>query len=204
MCCTECRSVGKGKEGEVFSWEPPKAVKGFIARMMMYMDVRYEGDDIGVTGTPDLTLVPRETTNEFSTGAQKERSKFIPAFGDLRDILKWHCENPVTDREIRRNNLTQKWQRNRNPFIDRPEYAKEIWSEYSGIWENGCAWENGKQRPAVSSPSVPPVEPLSSSGPLKTDPSVWINELHYVSSCCSFSFKFVFYTSVKSHFQALL
>ena len=175
--------MGKGKEGEVFSWEPPKSVKGFIARMMMYMDVRYEGDDIGVTGTPDLTLVPKNTSIEFSIGSQKDRSRFIPEFGDLRDLLKWHCENKVTDREIRRNNLTQKWQRNRNPFIDRPEYAKEIWSEYTGIWENGCVWSND-------------TNPVSES-------SVWINELHYVSCCYSFSYCLSFYC-IKSHFQALL
>lgn len=176
--------MGKGKEGEVFSWEPPKSVKGFIARMMMYMDVRYEGDDIGVTGTPDLMLVPRNTTIEFSTGAQKDRSRFIPEFGDLRDLLKWHCQNPVTNREIRRNNLTQKWQRNRNPFIDRPEYAKEIWSEYTEIWENGCVWSNDTN--AVLSPFDSPAGSSSRFEPVKTVSSVWINELHYVSSCYSF------------------
>lgn len=90
-CCVECKKDGN------LTWEPPKVSKGQIARMMFYMDVRYEGNDQGRTRTPDLVLVDELT----KVGD--------PELGYLSDLLKWHCENPVTDLEKRRNDLVQTW-----------------------------------------------------------------------------------------------
>jgi endonuclease I len=119
-CCVECKKDGN------LTWEPPKVSKGQIARMMFYMDVRYEGNDQGRTRTPDLVLVDKST----KVGD--------PELGYLSDLLKWHCENPVTDLEKRRNDLVETWQGNRNPFIDRPDLVKAVWNDpkYDSIWEN--------------------------------------------------------------------
>lgn len=47
--------------------------------------------------------------------------------------LNWHASYPVSDREIYRNNTNYTNQKNRNPFIDHPEFATMIWdSSYSG------------------------------------------------------------------------
>lgn len=46
-------------------------------------------------------------------------------------LLKWHREDPVSQKEIDRNNGIQKTQGNRNPFIDYPYLAEYIWGEKS-------------------------------------------------------------------------
>jgi endonuclease I len=97
-----------------WTWEPPDATKGDIARMLFYMAVRYEGPDY------DLELV-----DEIVPRNGKE-----PLMGKLSTLLEWHRFDPVDDMERRRNNLIQnKYQGNRNPFIDHPEWAFEIWGE---------------------------------------------------------------------------
>jgi len=101
------------KQGDDFTWEAPDSVKGQIARMMFYMDVRYDGDD--GTGVGDLELVDRGTAKENHLGY-------------LSDLLKWHCQFPVTDEEIERNDLVESWQGNRNPFIDNPDFVESVWN----------------------------------------------------------------------------
>ncbi|MCD4829242.1 MAG: endonuclease [Candidatus Cloacimonetes bacterium] len=95
------------------SWEPRDEVKGDLARSLFYMAVRYEGTD-----TPyDLELV--ESTG---TGG--------PRLGRLSTLLEWHAADPPDDRERARNErIYTRYQHNRNPFIDHPEYAVRIWGE---------------------------------------------------------------------------
>ena len=142
------------------TFEPPDAVKGQIARIMFYMDTRYEGNDESRTGTPDLKLVDKAT----DVGESK--------FGFLSDLLEWHCKFPVTERERRRNNIVQTWQGNRNPFIDRPEFVKSIWNgpEFDNIWRS-C---EGTPEPEPEAP-----EPEVPDDPVATNGAVWINEFHY-------------------------
>lgn len=50
--------------------------------------------------------------------------------GEIQSIalaLKWHLEHPNTARDLRRNDVVYANQGNRNPFVDRPEYACRIW-----------------------------------------------------------------------------
>ena len=47
-------------------------------------------------------------------------------------LLKWHRQDPVSQKEIDRNNGIQQVQGNRNPFIDYPYLAEFIWGERSG------------------------------------------------------------------------
>ncbi|RLL47064.1 ribonuclease [Oceanobacillus piezotolerans] len=94
------------------SWEPRDEVKGDVARMLFYMDVRYEGD----SGELDLELNDR-----VSNGS-------APYHGKLSVLLQWHEEDPVDDFERRRNDVIYNdYQHNRNPFIDHPEWVTEIW-----------------------------------------------------------------------------
>jgi serine protease len=96
------------------SFEPANMVKGDVARMVFYMDVRYEGGDN--SGTPDLTVAKGIT----GTGEA--------LLGDLCTLLSWHIQDPVSDWERRRNNRIYEWQKNRNPFIDNPLWAEELYS----------------------------------------------------------------------------
>ncbi len=94
------------------SFEPRAAVKGDVARMIMYMAIRYEGED----GWPDLEL-----NNVAGNGS-------APRMGKLSVLLQWHRQDPPDTFEKRRNErIYTAWQRNRNPFIDHPEWAAAIW-----------------------------------------------------------------------------
>jgi len=105
------------------SFEPPNKQKGALARMLFYMDVRYEGNDEDFTdphgmlwtATPDLEVLQSATSGESGK------------IGIRSELLKWHCGFGVTETEIKRNDRIQSWQGNRNPFIDYPEFVELIW-----------------------------------------------------------------------------
>lgn len=93
-------------------WYPGDEDAGMVARQMMYMDVRYDG---GESSTSDLTLV---SGNPGSSGSQ---------LGNLSRMLEWHYEVVPDAFERRRNDVIfDSYQRNRNPFVDHPEYAWSI------------------------------------------------------------------------------
>lgn len=83
--------------------------KGDVARMMMYMYVRYP--------------------NQCAATAVGVGATSYADFGDMPDIfLEWNVEDPVSDFEITRNNIVAAAQGNRNPFIDNPFLATRIWN----------------------------------------------------------------------------
>ncbi|MZE80958.1 ribonuclease, partial [Streptomyces sp. SID5475] len=94
------------------SWEPRDRVKGDVARMIFYMAVRYEGGD----GFADLELNDR-----VGNGSN-------PLMGRVSMLLEWHEQDPPDAFEKNRNEVIYTdFQHNRNPFIDHPEWAGEIW-----------------------------------------------------------------------------
>ena len=91
------------------NWFPGSQWKGDIARMMMYMYVRYPSQclptNVGVGST------------SYSN------------FGDMPNVfLIWNEQDPVSQYEINRNNILNNIQGNRNPFIDNPYLATKIWN----------------------------------------------------------------------------
>ncbi|HNX44760.1 MAG TPA: endonuclease [Bacteroidales bacterium] len=99
--------VSTGYSGTVF--EPIDAYKGDFARNLFYMATRYYKED---TGWPGSDMV---------SGSQ-------PKPWAIAMLLEWHQADPVSQKEIDRNNAIYAIQHNRNPFIDHPEYAANIWS----------------------------------------------------------------------------
>ncbi|SDO37568.1 Endonuclease I [Streptomyces sp. cf386] len=94
------------------SFEPRDAVKGDVARMILYMAVRYEGDD----SWPDL-----EPNDAVTNGS-------VPYHGRLSVLKAWSDEDPPDSFEERRNEVIyDSYQGNRNPFIDHPEWVESIW-----------------------------------------------------------------------------
>ncbi|MGJ8681549.1 ExeM/NucH family extracellular endonuclease [Paraglaciecola sp.] len=91
------------------SFEPRDDIKGDVARMMFYMDTRYEG--FGSDSTPDLQLVNRLTTTSESK------------LGMLCTLNAWHLADPVDDAERTRNNRIYELQGNRNPYTDNPSWV---------------------------------------------------------------------------------
>ncbi|ASW74705.1 endonuclease I [Chryseobacterium piperi] len=102
-------SASPGYSGIVF--EPIDAFKGDIARMILYFVTRYE-----------TQLV------DFSSGNMLGGSPF-PGLQtwELNQLLAWDILDPVSPAEIARNNAAYDYQKNRNPFIDNPEYVALIW-----------------------------------------------------------------------------
>ena len=99
------------------TFEPRDEVKGDIARIILYMDVRYEGNDD--FSEPDLVPVDGLTTYPN------------PQIGVLSTLLEWHEMDPPDAFEKRRNDVIYEWQGNRNPFIDYPEFVDYIYNGMS-------------------------------------------------------------------------
>ncbi|KUF40316.1 endonuclease [Myroides marinus] len=119
----------KFAKGEGFSgivnggWYPGNEWKGDIARMMMYMYVKY-GNQCLPSGV-----------------AVGQSNKIDPNMIEL--LLEWNAKDPVSDIEKRRNeyhgNRSNTYaQGNRNPFIDNPYLATQIWGgpEANNAWKN--------------------------------------------------------------------
>jgi len=52
-------------------------------------------------------------------------------------LIKWHRDDPVSEKEINRNNEVYRVQGNRNPFVDFPELAEHIWGNLKNtVWRD--------------------------------------------------------------------
>ncbi|MDO9629420.1 MAG: endonuclease [Acholeplasmataceae bacterium] len=91
---------------------PGDAHKGDVARIILYMAVKYE-----------FLVVTDEGLDDDSNPYTMERIQM----GKLSLLLEWHKEDPVDDFERSRNQHIYEAQGNRNPFIDKPEYVHLIW-----------------------------------------------------------------------------
>lgn len=59
-------------------------------------------------------------------------------FESLATMLKWHLDYPVTKFDTSRNSKVYKLQKNRNPFVDHPEYACKIWGSKNSATKAAC------------------------------------------------------------------
>jgi len=106
-----------GFTGVVF--EPINEYKGDFARAYFYMATRYK-DSLGawVKNFPST-----ESKYVIDTLTNNYKQWFINM------LLAWHIADPVSTKEINRNNAIyyNTAQHNRNPFVDHPEYVQAIW-----------------------------------------------------------------------------
>lgn len=105
-------------------FEPIDSFKGDIARSYFYVSTRYYSEDGGWSNW------------EMANGADlKPWAKQM--------LLEWHHMDPVSQKEIDRNNAVYVIQHNRNPFIDHPEMADCIFgsADCTGL----LSIENGKE-----------------------------------------------------------
>lgn len=109
-------------------WQTWGDRKGDVARALLYMDVRYEGGTHGVTGVaePDLVL-----TDDPGLIQASSSNLNVAYMGRLADLLRWHAEDPVDDKERLRNEAVYSYQGNRNPFIDNPQWV-------ACVFQNQC------------------------------------------------------------------
>ena len=100
-----CKTLGYS--GTVF--EPIDEYKGDFARAYFYMSVRYYSED-----------------GSWKSSPMTDKSEIKP--WAMAMLLRWNKLDPVSQKEIDRNNaIYDDYQRNRNPFVDYPEYADMIW-----------------------------------------------------------------------------
>lgn len=100
--------------GSTYVFEPADEYKGDFARTYFYMSTCYQ----------NLTwrYTYMVTSNVYPT--------LVPWAIDL--LLKWSREDPVSQKEIDRNDAVYAAQGNRNPFIDFPTLAEYIWGNKKG------------------------------------------------------------------------
>ena len=97
-------------------YEPDDNYKGDFARSFFYMVARY-----------------RQNTLNSGNGAKMFTSNptNLTAYS-LSFLLDWHRQDPVSQKEIDRNQAVYGIQHNRNPFIDYPELVEYIWGNRVG------------------------------------------------------------------------
>ena len=129
--CSVCHATSN-------TFEPRAAIKGDLARGLMYMAVRYELGEGNSSGDLELT----ETVPSSN-----------PFIGRLSTLVTWSQADPPDDTERTRNNLIDSnYQHNRNPFIDHPEWVCSIWG--SSVPPATCAVTNQAPVPGTMSKTI--------------------------------------------------
>lgn len=108
------KSAIEGYSGTVF--EPADEYKGDFARTYFYMVTRYENQVSGWS------------SDMLSGNAYPAFTKWA-----VDMLLEWHRQDPISEKEIDRNNAVYSIQHNRNPYIDYPVLAEFVWGELKDV-----------------------------------------------------------------------
>ncbi len=126
-------STFAGYSGTVF--EPDDEYKGDFARTYFYMVTCYKAELPSWSGSPQLN---------YSANRYKAFSTW-----SINLLVKWARLDPVSEKEIKRNDAVYGIQGNRNPFIDNPELFEYIWGDKQHEpWHGG-----GDPEPSITSPA---------------------------------------------------
>ena len=85
-------------KGNALKWEPRDEYKGDIARQVFYF----------------YTMYPTQAGS-------------INGIGDINELYQWHLDDPVSAKEIIRNNRISTAQGNLNPYITHPDAVYNAW-----------------------------------------------------------------------------
>ena len=116
---TIASAAGEVVQGSGNVFEPLDKYKGDFARGYMGTIVKWQ-------------LSSMTSGNNFFSGIYDAAHYFGFTKKAVVLMMKWHREDPVSQKEIDRNNGIQQTQGNRNPFIDYPYLAEYIWGEHAG------------------------------------------------------------------------
>ncbi|MDE6288131.1 MAG: endonuclease, partial [Muribaculaceae bacterium] len=122
-------STFAGYSGTVF--EPDDEYKGDFARTYFYMAAAYNSR----ISSWDSDMLAGNKYPVFTNWA-------------MNLLLKWHRQDPVSEKETKRNDAVYAAQHNRNPFIDHPELAEHIW----GNLQNEDWHPAGENTPSLTLP----------------------------------------------------
>lgn len=97
------------------AFEPINEYKGDLARSTFYVATAYENNI--------AAWQSNSNANDALDGSSYK------AFDDwyIKMMYQWHIQDPVSIKEIDRNNDIYMLQGNRNPYIDHPEYVALVW-----------------------------------------------------------------------------
>ena len=128
------KSTYNGYTDKVF--EPDDEYKGDFARIYFYMVTCYKSDVSNWPGCDQLDYLD----NQYK------------AFSDwsMQMLMEWHRADPVSQKELIRNEGVYEKQGNRNPFVDHPELAEHIWGT-----KQHTAWTDGGDIPQPIVKEVP-------------------------------------------------
>lgn len=120
---SENSSRGNDFFNENASWDPNSfgvdKYRGIAARIIFYCAVKKYGT---------LSLVDKNTDSTANK-----------TMGKLSTLLKWNLEYDIDETEILRNDvLYEKYNHNRNPFIDDRNYACRIWGNTNSTTKEIC------------------------------------------------------------------
>ncbi|MBP5476633.1 MAG: endonuclease, partial [Paludibacteraceae bacterium] len=148
--------------------------KGDIARAILYMVVRYA--DKAHCRLPDgakNATTTLKTANDYpvTAWANTTRDKVGQMFSSSLStnyglsnygkalLLKWHRQDPVSQKEIDRNDGVETAQGNRNPFVDYPCLVEYLWGEHAGetvsLSSLVGSWEDGFSGDGCSNSASP-------------------------------------------------
>ena len=128
------KSTYNGYSAKVF--EPDDEYKGDFARIYFYMVTCYKSDVANWPGCDQLDY----QDNDYK------------AFSDwsMQMLMEWHRADPVSQKELNRNEGVYEQQGNRNPYVDHPELAEYIWGT-----KQHTAWSDGGDTPQPIEKEVP-------------------------------------------------
>lgn len=109
-------------------FEPNDEYKGDLARVYFYMATCYEAykNENGVDRSPkdwdkgDKTMLDGTIFPFFKEWA-------------ISMLLRWAQQDPISEKEIKRNEAIYGIQKNRNPFVDYPGLEQYIWGSYADV-----------------------------------------------------------------------
>ncbi|MBK8614526.1 MAG: endonuclease [Flavobacteriales bacterium] len=93
--------------------EPIDEYKGDLARGYFYLMTRY------------MPQVPSWSCDMIAAGDLNIWATNL--------LMQWHAQDPVSQKEVDRNNAIYAVQQNRNPYIDHPEWVAYVWGPTAGI-----------------------------------------------------------------------
>ena len=111
--------LGTGKTWNETSFEPVDEYKGDIARVYFYMLTCYMDKDFTLGGKGYRYFTYNNGVCDFKSQA-------------LALMLKWHRQDPVSEKEVVRNAKVADLQGNVNPFVVEPDLVEYIWGTMKG------------------------------------------------------------------------
>lgn len=120
--------VGKATYNDQTFWvfEPKDEYKGDFARAYFYMATCY-GDEL------TWRKNNKDVGSYYAMRPSNDANEYLEFMDwEIEVLLKWHRQDPVSEKELNRMDAVSDFQHNRNPYIDYPDLVEYIWGNKKG------------------------------------------------------------------------